>query len=63
MRITELDLSPSAHAEPHDGMKGRLILAEQPPEYDSCVGRVHTDSGGRELCPSDCWRSLWAAVG
>ncbi len=34
----------SCRAEPHNRVEGQLILAVQPPEYDSCVGRVHIDS-------------------
>ncbi len=33
----------SCRAEPHNGTAGQLILAEQPPEYYSCVGRAHTN--------------------
>jgi AraC-like DNA-binding protein len=29
----------SCRAEPNNGMEGQLFLAEQPQEYDSCVGR------------------------
>jgi AraC-like DNA-binding protein len=30
----------SCRTEPHNSTEGQLILTEQPPEYDSCVGRV-----------------------
>jgi AraC-like DNA-binding protein len=34
----------SCRADPHNGAESQLILAEQPPEHDSCVGRVHINS-------------------
>jgi AraC-like DNA-binding protein len=43
-------VSPSAfRAELHDGTQGRLIPAEQPQDYDSCVGRVHIDTANVSL--------------
>ncbi len=34
----------SCRAEPHNSTKRQLILIEQLQDYDSCVGRVHTDT-------------------
>jgi len=34
----------SSRAELHNGTQGQLIPTEQPQDYDSCVGHVHTDS-------------------
>lgn len=33
----------SCRAEPHSEAVSQLVLAEQPAEYDSCVGRVRTE--------------------
>jgi hypothetical protein len=76
MHITELDLSPSAHLclevadiyevdrllEPHNSTEGQPLLTEQPDEYDSCVGCVHTDASEILLPGARCSASIQLAA-